>query len=167
MNADERRFMKIKTKKHTSNKLRTVEWAKLALAPSDILVARVPQSSMGRAEAASEEVSKLLPRGTKLLVVSAEMELAELAEGGTCWRRSSWRGVAAEMELVKLGDLLTVADIMKLAETHPEKFAAALLRREQKRLSEEVLPVTTGKAESRTPASQKAESRNDRFSGKS
>ncbi len=44
-----------------------------------------------------------------------------------------------------LGVLLTVEDIMWLVDRHPEKFALALLRREQKKLSEAVLPVTQGK----------------------
>ena len=77
---------------------------KLNITPADIVVATVPMGA--NVKAVHTELRKLCP-GQRILVMNGEVAL------GT------------------LGELLAVDDIVRMMGTHPSKFAAALIMREE------------------------------------
>jgi hypothetical protein len=77
---------------------------KLNITPADIVVATVPKGA--NVKAVHTELRKLCP-GQRILVMNGEVAL------GT------------------LGELLAVDDIVRMMGTHPSKFAAALIMREE------------------------------------
>jgi hypothetical protein len=77
---------------------------KLNITPADIVVATVPKGA--NVKAVHTELRKLCP-GQRILVMNGEVAL------GT------------------LGELLAVDDIVRMMGTHPPKFAAALIMREE------------------------------------
>ena len=77
---------------------------KLNVTPNDIVVATVPKCA--NVKAIHTELRKLCP-GQRVLVMHGEVSL------GT------------------LGELLAVDDIVRMMGTHPSKFAAALIMREE------------------------------------
>ena len=77
---------------------------KLNITPADIVVATVPKGA--NVKAVHTELRKLCP-GQRILVMNGEVAL------GT------------------LGELLAVDDIVRMMGTHPSKFAAALIAREE------------------------------------